>query len=473
MPTAAAGLSASCARSTRGKETTANVEPRAAGADAERDTCEVLVIGGGPAGATMAALLAQQGRDVLMLEKAQHPRFHIGESLLPANVALFDRLGLRDEVEAIGMPKWGVEFVSPDHAHQSFVEFADAWDKTMPYAWQVRRSELDLLLFRNAERRGARTLEGCRVRDVVFCADGATVQAELQGGERRTWRARFVVDASGRDTLLANKLQSKRKNPRHNSSALFGHFTGAERLAGQREGNISIFWFAHGWFWFIPLADGSTSIGAVCWPYYLKSRSVPLGEFFAATIALCPQLAARLSGATLVDDAVHATGNYSYDGTHCSGERYLMLGDAYAFVDPVFSSGVYLAMQSAFEGAAVVATCLDDPRRAPRARRRFEAMMQKGPREFSWFIFRVANPTLREFFMDPHNPMRVKEALLSLLAGDIHGKTPIWPSLWAMKGLYYLFSLVHFKRTFGAWQRRRQNVRDLGPLQDETIVQAQ
>jgi flavin-dependent dehydrogenase len=434
--------------------------------------CDVLVIGGGPAGSTIATLLAREGRDVVVLEKARHPRFHVGESLLPANVALFDRLGLRAEVEGIGMPKWGVEFVSPDHAHQSLLEFGDAWDKSMPYAWQVRRSELDELLFRHAGAQGARTLEGARVEDVQFDAGGATVSARLDGGARGQWRARFVVDASGRDTFLANRLKSKKKIAGHNSAAMFGHFRGARRLPGKLEGNISIFWFEHGWFWFIPLADGTTSIGAVCWPYYLKSRAKPMREFFADTIALCPRLAERLQGATLVDDAVHATGNYSYRGTACAGERFLLLGDAFAFVDPVFSSGVYLAMHNAFEGAKVVAETLDRPAHAARARRAFERYMRHGPREFSWFIYRVTNPTMREFFMYPRNPMRVKEALLSLLAGDIYGGSPLWPSLYAMKGLYYLFSALHPKRTWAAWRRRRRNVRDLGMLDGETIAPA-
>jgi flavin-dependent dehydrogenase len=430
----------------------------------------VLVIGGGPAGATVAALLAQQGRDVVMLEKSQHPRFHIGESLLPANVPLFDKLGLRGEVERIGMPKWGVEFVSPQHDHSSFLEFGDAWDKSLPYAWQVRRSELDEILFRHAAAQGARTLENCRVREVDFDAQGATVQAQLGNGEERRWRARFVIDASGRDTFLANKMRAKEKNPKHNSSALFGHFRNAQRLPGQLEGNITIFWFAHGWFWFIPLADGTTSVGAVCWPYYLKSRNKPLKDFFADTIALCPKLAERLKDATLVDDVVHATGNYSYSATHCSGERYLLLGDAFTFIDPVFSSGVFLAMQSAFEGAEVVAACLDRPgAEAAQARRRFEDLMRKGPREFSWFIFRVTNPTMREFFMYPQNMFRVKEALLSLLAGDLYRGTPIWRSLRILKALYYMVSLRNARRTFSAWKMRRRNIRDLGPLQGETI----
>lgn len=424
--------------------------------------CDVLVVGGGPAGATISALLAARGRKVVMMEKAHHPRFHIGESLLPANVRLFEQLGVRDRIEQIGMPKWGVEFVSPDHAHRAFVEFGEAWDKSMPYAWQVRRADMDEILFRNAADKGARTLEGHQVREVDFDAEGATVQVQLDDGARQTWRCKFLVDATGRDTLLAIKFRCKEKNRRHNSSALYGHFTGAKRLEGKREGYITILWFAHGWFWFIPLADGTTSVGAVCWPYYLKSRDKkPLPEFFRETIALCPELEKRLAGATLVDEAVHATGNYAYASTHSSGERYLMLGDAYTFIDPVFSSGVYLAMQSAFEGVKVIEAVLDRSRQAAITRAAFDKRMKFGPREFSWFIFRVTNPTMRELFMHPQNPLRVKEALLSLLAGDIYGKTPIWGSLRIMKTLYYLISIGHLGRTVRAWRRRRENIRDV------------
>ncbi len=440
------------------------------------EACDVFVIGGGPAGSTAATLLARQGRKVVLTEKARHPRFHIGESLLPSNVALFDQLGVRQQVEAIGMPKWGIEFVSPEHTHRSYLEFAEQWDKRQPYAWQVRRSELDELLFRNAAAAGAAALEGCRVRDVAYDAEGATVTAEVDDGNgqktSRTWRARYVVDASGRDTFMANKLRCKEKNPAHNSSALFGHYTGARRLPGIKEGNISILWFEHGWFWFIPLADGQTSVGAVCWPYYLKSRDKPLKDFFDDTIALCPELADRLKDATLVGNQVHATGNYSYIASHAAGERYVMLGDAYTFIDPMFSSGVYLAMHSAFDAVALVTTTLDRPAEAARARKAFEKRLKIGPKEFSWFIFRVTNPTIREMFMYPANPLRVKEALLSLLAGDLYGDSPIKPSLWALKGIYYLISIRNWRRSWAGWKRRHRNIEDMGPLAGENILEA-
>jgi flavin-dependent dehydrogenase len=437
-------------------------------ASASATTTDVLVIGGGPAGSTAAALLASRGFSVTLLEKAHHPRFHIGESLLPANMKLLEELGVADEIAALGMEKYGIEFVSPWHDHRTLLEFADAWDKSMAKAYQVRRSDFDHVLIRNAATRGANVIEGCRVREVTLRGDGSggVVTGELDncGDDGATVRydARIVIDASGRDTFLANKLGAKVKNKEHNSSALYGHFENAERLPGKLEGNITIFWFAHGWFWFIPLADGATSIGAVCWPYYLKTRGKDrsINDFFMDTIALCAPLAERLRNARLIGDA-EATGNYSYSTTHAHGPDYLLLGDAFAFVDPVFSSGVYLAMNSAFCGVELVTARLTKPSAVPAAAKRFEEVMFKGPREFSWFIYRVTNPTMRNLFMAPRNVFRVREALLSLFAGDIFGKTPIWPSIFMFKTIYRIASLFAARRTLDAIRRRRVNISDV------------
>jgi flavin-dependent dehydrogenase len=438
--------------------------------EASQPDCDVLVIGGGPAGSTVSTLLARQGRRVVMLEKDHHPRFHIGESLLPGNVELFEKLGVREEVDRIGMPKFGIEFVPPDLDYRSYVDFSEGWNPRKDSAWQVRRSELDELLFRNAARQGAVTLEGAQVRQVDFDDSGATVQATLEDGSRRSWRTRFVVDASGRDTVLANKLRSKQKNPAHNSTALFGHFRNARRLEGRREGNISICWFEHGWFWFIPLADGTTSVGAVCWAYYLKARDKPLKEYFFDTIAMCPELHDRLKDATLVDDLVHATGNFSYSSTHATGDRYLMVGDAFTFIDPMFSSGVFLAMQSAFDGAKLVNTALDRPAELPAARKALEKRLRVGPRDYSWFIYRVTNPTIRDMFMHPNNVFKAKQGLMSLLAADIHHGPAYRRSLFMFKVLYYFISVVNWRRTVGGWKRHRFNIRDMGPLRGETIL---
>ena len=423
--------------------------------------CDVLVIGGGPAGSTVSALLAERGRDVVLLEKSRHPRFHIGESLLPFNMPLFERLGVAAEIEAIGMPKYGAEFVSPRHAKPVMFEFVNALDNAFPSTYQVRRSEFDAILFRNAARKGARAIEGCRVTEVKFNSGGAEVTARQDGNRKRLWQARFVVDASGRDTFLAGRLGLKTRNRRNNSAALYGHFAGAARLPGKAEGNITIFWFDHGWFWFIPLADGATSVGAVCWPYYMRSRATAPEQFLLDTIELCPALAERLRHARLISP-VTATGNYSYSANRSYGANYLLLGDAFAFIDPIFSTGVYLAMHGGFVAADTVETCLDHPRRARRALAAYHAATRRGLRVFSWFIYRIMSPGLRDIFMNPDNRFQLRDAVLSVLAGNIFLRTRLAVRLLALKALYYLYSVADPRSSWAAWRQRGQATREPG-----------
>jgi flavin-dependent dehydrogenase len=427
---------------------------------ARRDSCDVLVIGGGPAGSTVAPMLAEKGYKVVILEKARHPRFHIGESLLPSNLPLFERMGIAADVKVIGMEKWAAEFVSPHHDQAREFHFGDAWDKSMPYAYQVRRAEFDEILIRNAARKGVEVFEGCKARSVEFLEnDSIVVLAEHDDGRQIEWQSRFLVDASGRDTFLANRFQIKQRNPRHNSSAVYGHFSGARRHDGRAEGNISIFWFEHGWFWFIPMLNDTTSVGMVTWPYFMKSKGErSLEEFLMDGVAMCPALAERLEEAQLLTD-VEATGNFSYVSERNHGKNYVMLGDAYAFIDPVFSSGVLLAMNSGVIAAEAIDTCLANPGSAKAALKRFDKLMKHGPKEFSWFIYRVTNPIMRDFLMNPKNVFRVKEAILSVLAGDIFGKTPIWRSIRIFKGLYYLANMIQPKRAYFGWKRRRFNIR--------------
>ncbi len=419
------------------------------GAHADPD-CDVLVVGGGPAGATAAALLAERGYRVTLVEKDRHPRFHIGESLLPQNLPLFDRLGIREAVERSSMRKYGIEFVSVYHGKTVTYDFAGALDKRFPYAFQVRRATFDHILLKNAAAKGAEVIEDCRVTAIEFPATGhPRIEARGADGRIRNFTAAFVVDASGRDTLLASQLGLKQRNPRNNSAAIFGHFSNARRLPGKAEGNISVVWFDHGWFWFIPLADGATSVGAVCPAAFFKNRGTDLKNFFKSVIASCPEIASRLQNAELVGE-VTATGNYSYGATRASGGKYIMVGDANAFIDPVFSTGVYLAMTMAFHGADAVETCLRRPAQARRALQRYEAATRKSLDLISWFIYRIREPAMRNLFMSPRNWFRMEEAVLSLLAGDFFGGRQVRSRLYLFRTIYYITKFAHLRHRLRA-----------------------
>ena len=404
--------------------------------------CDVLIMGGGPAGSAAGALLAEQGWHTVILEKDHHPRFHIGESLLPLSIPYLDELGVRKAVERIGLRKYAAEFHSIDHDKSTRFDFGDALKRDYPYAFEVRRSEFDHVLLQNAASKGALVHEGWRVDSAEAQENGLrTISATHDSGARDTWQARFYIDATGRDTFMADFLGIKARNPRHRSAALYAHFEGAERATGRDEGNICIYWFDHGWFWLIPLKDGTMSVGAVCKPDYLKTRESTVAQFFQDTIALCPGVAARLAEATLASE-VTATGNYSYQSRRMTGDNYLMVGDAYAFIDPVFSSGVHLALNSAFLAADAVNGLLREPKTTARRLRQFEQAIHKGLGTFSWFIYRVSTPAIRDLFMHPQNMLRVREAVTSVLAGDIFRDTPMKFSLSVFRVIYYIKSAL-------------------------------
>jgi flavin-dependent dehydrogenase len=416
-----------------------------AGSDFGGTDCDVFVVGGGPAGSTIAALLAERGHSVILADKDRHPRFHVGESLLPHNLPLFDRLGVRDKIEASAMHKYGIEFVSPYHGKTVTYDFGRAYDKRFPYSFQVRRSSFDHMLLQNAAAKGATVIEECRVGAVTFPdGEAALVTGHDTDGAARQWRARFVVDASGRETLLAGQMGVKERNPRSNSAAIFGHFTGARRLQGKDEGNITIVWFDDGWFWFIPLSDGTTSVGAVCPAAFFKNRGTDLPGFFRRIIASSPEIADRLRDAALVGE-VTATGNYAYRSKRTSGDRFLMLGDACGFIDPVFSTGVYLAMVSAFAAADAVDGCLRMPRKAARLLRCYDITTRRALGSFTWFIYRIRDPAMRNLFMSPRNIFRVEEAVLSILAGEIAQRWPVRARLYLFRVIYYVTKLSHLR----------------------------
>ena len=316
------------------------------------------------------------------------------------------------------------------------------------------------MLIQHSRKNGVEILEGTRVTDVDFRPGKTTLVTTVDEAETaRTWEAKYVVDASGRDTFFSNRFNMKQRNPAHNSSAVFGHYSGVPRRPGVDEGNISIYWFDHGWYWMIPLRDGAMSVGAVCWPYYLKSRKKPVDEFLWDTLQMNPMVAERMKGAKLLSPAL-ATGNFSYQTEKMYGDGWLIIGDAFAFIDPVFSSGVYLAMNSAERGATVVDAMLRKGDFTVAANRQllgdYERVLRRGLKTFSWFIYRITTPVMRRMFMNPRNTFRMEEAVLSLLSADIFDKTPIRFPFAMFKSVYWIATLLNWRVSLASWRQRQR-----------------
>jgi flavin-dependent dehydrogenase len=401
------------------------------------EQCDVVVIGGGPAGSTAAALLARRGHTVIALEKAHHPRFHIGESLLPMNLPVFERLGVLDKVRELGVFKPGADFEADDERGYKTYAFARAIGDSPPHAYQVWRQDFDKMLYEHARECGADAREGHEVVSVT--QDGprdSHLEVRTDEGSSYVIRSRYVVDASGRDAFLSTKKKLRRKNDLHQSAAIFGHFRGAKRRPGEDAGNISIYSFEHGWMWMIPLPDGVMSVGAVCRPEYLKQRKGRTVEFLLDTLKRSPGLWRRLEGAELIANEVRVTGNYSYDSAQMGGPGWITVGDAFAFLDPVFSSGVYLAMSGAEQAAAVVNTALHEPAREASLLRKLEKRQRAGMARFSFFIYRFNGPVMQQMFRAPRNTWQLEQGVISMLAGDLFDTPKV---LWRLK----LFKLVY------------------------------
>ena len=426
--------------------------------DTRRD-CDVLVIGGGPAGSTISALLAEQGWNVHVLEKDPYPRFHIGESLLPQSLPMLKRLGVLPDVEKIGMIKYGAEMVSHRYGRSQMFYFAKAFDESQPYAYEVKRSEFDAILLKNAIAKGAMVHEGVKaLRVELRHGQNSLVHTEDREGHPRTWEAKLIVDASGRDTFLSHQLGGKRRSQQHNSAAIFGHFECVGRLTGMDVGNITAGWLDHGWCWLIPFKDGTMSVGVVCYPDYIKSRTVPLDQFLLDTLQQSAPIAKRMQQAKPLTPT-YAAANFSYRRQTMSGDGYLMIGDAFAFIDPVFSSGVHLALNSGTLGAGVVDAYLrQSPEYALRLRE-FDRMVRRGINTFSWFIHRFTQPAFQSLFVSTNRPPKIERAVLSLLAGDVFSQSRARIPLFLFKLVYYAVFILNWKENWAVFQRRKYATR--------------
>ena len=405
---------------------------------------DVLVIGGGPGGSCAATLLAQAGLRVLVLEKERFPRFHVGESLLPYNHAIFEELGVLPKLAAAGYPvKRGAQFHLGNGSKGTGFVFRQGRFTRHTEAFQVERSKFDELLLRHAAEAGAEILEGLGAERVTAERDGVTVTARDEAGGTHTFRARFVVDASGRGNLTGNQEGQREWNPRLKKFAVFGHFENVRLDAGEAAGDTVIIRLENKWFWLIPLAEATAerpskvSVGLVMDRGDETARAVKPEALFQELVAANPAVAARMRDARAVSP-LHVTGDFSYRNRRLWSPRVVRVGDAAGFIDPIFSSGVFLAMFSARAAVAAVRQSLaageDGSVRFPDYERRVFAAMGL----YAEMVEQFYTTPFMEVFLEPREKWNLAAAVNAVLAGELEGG---WRLRWRMRLFFWLVKL--------------------------------
>jgi flavin-dependent dehydrogenase len=399
-------------------------------------TFDAIVVGGGPAGSVCAARLASYGRRVCILERERHPRFHLGESLLPNCLDALEAIGVLDEVRARFLVKRGARFVDgAEPARAVRYDFAEAFHARRDHAFEVPRDAFDELLFRRAGACGAELREGWTARRVLREGDRAVgVEATAPDGATHRLEARFVVDATGRDAMTARDTRDLERIPGLDRTALYTQVRGAWRDAGDREGDIQIVVLgeAHqrGWMWLIPFADGRTSVGAVVSRPWMQRHAADVAggpeALFDAAIADCPAAVAMLAGSTRLF-APRATSDFSFHVRRMRGPGWLAVGDAGGFLDPLFSTGAHLALNGGLRAADALHELLsaaDPTDDAPLAR--WESAMRAAADLFLGAVQAFYEGDLAGYlFAEPQHPF-LRRAITSLLAGDVFDAEARW-----------------------------------------------
>ncbi|MBE7466289.1 MAG: tryptophan 7-halogenase [Planctomycetes bacterium] len=324
-------------------------------------TYETIVVGGGPAGSTAAALLAEKGRKVLLLEKSRFPRYHIGESLIPFCYFTLKRLGLIEKLDKSGftVDKYSVQFVSTNGKLSQPFYFDEHLDHPCSHTWQVWRQDFDRMLLANAREKGAEVREGWQVKEVLE-EGGRTVgvRAVDEAGVEHEFRAPMTIDATGRDALSVARRGWRVRDPYLNKIAVWTYYKGASRPPG-KDGGATIVAFVpeRGWFWWIPLAHDTVSVGVVAEKDYLFRETRDLAQVFAQEVKQNRWIEEHLAAGTPSGE-FRTTGEFSYRSKYCAADGLLLAGDAFAFLDPVFSSGVFLALKGGEMAADAVDAAL-------------------------------------------------------------------------------------------------------------------
>ncbi len=416
-----------------------------------RHDFDCVVVGGGPAGSVAGAFLARAGLRTLIVEKERFPRFHIGESLLPAGNAILREIGAWEKIEQAGfMPKFGAEFHVGDRpAVFKRIRFRDGMLRNCDSTFQVERARFDDLLLRHAGELGCEVREETRLTAARELEDGAGWEVTVEsaagdGGGSQSLRAGWVIDASGRDNVFTHPLKSRRVDPGGNlpkRAAIYAHFGGVAREPGELAGNIIIVRHADGWFWLIPLDAERTSVGLVVSLERMKASGLKPAELFEKTVAESPKLAALMAGAEAATP-FHVTADFTYRAKEFAAPRMLLVGDAAGFFDPIFSSGVFLALNSAkLAAAAVVRAEAKGRALTPAEQRRYTRAAGRAGGIFQKLILAFYDNASYSVFVDRHPPLGLGGAVNSVVAGNT--RLP-WRAWWRYQAFLLICRLQRY-----------------------------
>ena len=402
---------------------------------------DVAIIGGGPAGSTAATLLARAGRHVIVFEREKFPRFHIGESLLPVSMKTFTRLGVHEKFRRAGfLEKFGGEMAGADSEQGVKFYFKDGYRSQTDRTYQVPRAEFDKVLLDHAAENGAEVREETSVTRVEFFADRAELEIQTKNQPNEKLSARYVIDASGRHSVLGNHFKLKETYENLQKISIYAHYEGVDADEG-RDGTLTRqLRAADRWFWYIPLSAERSSIGIVLDTALFKEAKKTPEEFLDQALAEQPFLMQRMSHARRVTRA-YVSADFSYRHSRLTGDRWMLAGDAAGFIDPVFSSGVFLALLAGEQCAEILDVVLDRPRKARRLFARYERRLRRAMAGYLRFVRAWYTKEFIEVFLYPQDILQIPPAVNAVLGGNISGSFAI---RWRMSAFYFIVWLQRF-----------------------------
>ena len=407
---------------------------------------DIAIVGGGPAGSTAGTLLAQKGWNVAIFEKEKQPRFKIGESLLPGSLCTFERMGVKEKLDrADVIVKYGGKIVSACGTRTTRFLFSDVFRCKYPTAYQVERSMFDKLLLDHAAESGCHVTQGTSVTDVAFDPDGVTIQLD-----DNQVRARYLIDCSGRNSLIGSRFKLRQNYPHLRKFSLFAHFEGVDREPGIDGTLTKMIRCKDRWIWMIPITAKKTSVGVVLDAETFKRLKLKPENAYTQILQENPQVIGQMLQARRVTE-IHAAGDFSFRNKRFTGDRWVLAGDAAGFIDPVWSSGVFIAVLSGEKAADMLDRTLRQPHRRTAEFARYERRLGRVMDLYLKFVTAWYTQEFAEVFFNPKQFFQIVPAVNSVLAGSEKRLPEVRWRLWIFDFLVFLqrrFALVAPRMSF-------------------------